>query len=150
MPCPLCADAGPPDRIVVRTPRWRLVHAPYPVVVPGKLYLTLERHAESLSELTTDEAAELAQLVPAIVRALEDEVAPERVHVGSYGEELRHVHLHVTPRTRRLPRGNVPAALAQDALALLVRLRVRRAVPPPEVDALVARLRTRVQTRRSP
>jgi diadenosine tetraphosphate (Ap4A) HIT family hydrolase len=127
-----------------------VVHTPDPVVLAGKLFVTLERHAESLSELTADEAAELAPLLPAVVGALEDELAPERVHVGSYGEELAHVHLHVTPRTRRLPRGNVPASLTQDALALLVRLRVRRAAPPAEVDALAERLRDRVETRRSP
>lgn len=150
MTCPLCGDAGPPSRLILRTPLWRVVHTPDPVVLAGKLFVTLERHAESLSGLTAAEAAELGALVPAVVGALEDELAPERVHVGSYGEQLPHVHVHVTPRTRRLPRGNVPAGLALEILGFLVRLRVRRAVPRAAIDELVIRLRNRVETRRSP
>lgn len=149
MTCPLCGDAGPPSRLILRTPLWRVVHTPDPVVLAGKLFVTLEPRGVA-ERVTAAEAAELGALVPAVVGALEDELAPERVHVGSYGEQLPHVHVHVTPRTRRLPRGNVPAGLALEILGLLVRQRVRRAVPRAAIDELVIRLRNRVETRRSP
>jgi diadenosine tetraphosphate (Ap4A) HIT family hydrolase len=122
------------------------VHEPHGGVLLGKLYVTLQRHAESLGELDEVEVAELGPLVRAVVAALEAERAPARVHLGSYGEEVRHVHLHVTPRPAAWPRGNVPAALTQAALAALVRLRLRRPVEAAAVDDVVAGLRTRLAT----
>jgi diadenosine tetraphosphate (Ap4A) HIT family hydrolase len=144
MTCELCTTPPSDDRLIFRSDLWRVVHAPDPVVLLGKLYVTLERHAESLGQLTADEATELGRLLQRVVAALDAELHPPRVHVGCYLEEVRHVHLHVTPRTRALPRGNAPAAIAQVVLDALMRVHLRRPVPPPSVDDLVERLRRRL------
>jgi diadenosine tetraphosphate (Ap4A) HIT family hydrolase len=142
--CPLCDDRGPPARVVVDGSHWRVVHEPDPVVLAGKLYVTLQRHAESLSALTDDEAAALGPLLTNVVAALEAELSPKRVHVGSYGEQVRHVHVHVTPRPARLPPGNAATSIAQDVLRLLTRLGLRRSAKTDDIDALVERLRGRL------
>jgi diadenosine tetraphosphate (Ap4A) HIT family hydrolase len=142
--CPLCGtDAVPASRLIHGDRLWRVVHEPDPVVVPGKLYVTLQRHAESPAELTDDEAAALGPLLARVVAAVERETGAPRVHVGSYGEQVRHVHFHVTPRPAHWPKGNAPMTMASDLVSLLVRLRLRRPVPPADVDDLVDRLRRR-------
>ena len=143
--CPVCELSLVEARVVLQTPRWRVVHDSDPVVVVGKLFVTLQRHAESLADLSDAEAAELGPLLRVVVGALSDELRPRRVHVGSYGESVPHVHFHVTPRHPWLPRGNVPTSVAVDMLSLLVRVRLRRPAVSSEVDALVARLRAGLQ-----
>ena len=127
MSCPLCDVPPDPSTVLVDGPRWRVVGVPLEAddAIRAKRYVTLVRHAESLAELTDEEAAELGPLLQRVVDELERTEQPARVHVGSYGEEVRHVHFHVTPRPSRYPRGNVPFALAQDAVGLARRLRRR-------------------------
>ena len=147
--CAACASP-PAARVVHDGDWWRVVHESDPVVVPGKLYVTLQRHAESLADLTPEESASLGPLLARVVAAVEQHTDAARVHVGSYGEQVRHVHFHVTPRGPRLPRGNAPAAIAQDVLGLLVRLRLRRPARPADVDALVGRLASSIAGDPSP
>jgi diadenosine tetraphosphate (Ap4A) HIT family hydrolase len=132
-------------RAVFVGPEWRVVHEPDPVIVPGKLYVTLQRHAESLGELSESEAQTIGPLLTACVDALTDELGAVRVHVGSYGEQLRHVHFHVTPRTSG-PRGNAAFSLWQDWRRLLIRVRLAKPADSRAVDVLVDALKERLRS----
>ena len=80
---------------------WLVSHHTGPHTDPGELIVLLRRHAESLAELTAEEAAALGPVLRAAVAAVERVVKPERTYVASYSERVRHVHFFVLPRTRR-------------------------------------------------
>lgn len=62
--CDLVArrDAGeaPPWDSILRTPHWDVVHA-YGTSLEGWIVLVARRHLTAVAELSTDEAAELAE-----------------------------------------------------------------------------------------
>jgi len=76
--------------------------------MPGQGFIVLKRHCEDVGALTAEEAATLGEVMRRAAVAFTQVLAPERVHFGLYAEEVRHVHLHVLPRTRDLPAGNIP------------------------------------------
>lgn len=123
--CSICDEiAGrivPPGGVVYRNDWWEVGHHLGPETDPGELIVKLRRHAESLAELTAQEAAAMGPVLRAAVAAIERVVRPERVYVASYGERVRHVHFFLLPRTTSLPAGHVTSDLYRRARTLLRR-----------------------------
>ena len=142
---PLVPDAGGGDRAARRDPLQRAalggVPARPPPLVPGQGFIVLRRHCEDVAQLTDDEAASLGAVMRATARAYAQALAPERVHFGLYGEGVRHIHLHVLPRTRALPAGNIPLTVLGQWYELLHRLRLRRPYGGAAVERAAAALR---------
>jgi diadenosine tetraphosphate (Ap4A) HIT family hydrolase len=90
----------PPGGRIHEGDQWIVDHSLSPVRLKGWLLLKPKRHVEAFADLTLDEAAALGPLAAAVAAALTRAVAPERVYVCSFGEEVRHVHIHVVPRYR--------------------------------------------------
>jgi diadenosine tetraphosphate (Ap4A) HIT family hydrolase len=82
---------------------WHVDHAISPPFAPGWLIVKPKRHVESVGELTADEAQRLGPLLQRVCAAVERALGAERVYVCSFGEEVRHVHFHVVPRTAEMP-----------------------------------------------
>lgn len=78
---------------------WRIAHA-FNAARVGWLVLVLRRHAESLSALTSAEAAVFGRLVPAASRALEAELGVPKAYVLFLAEleQFHHVHVHIVAR----------------------------------------------------
>lgn len=66
----------------------------------GKCLLVLNRHAESVAELTAEEWAQLHQDVREVTRALDTLFAPDLYNYAFLMNLDAHVHLHVVPRYR--------------------------------------------------
>ena len=62
-------------------------------------------------------------------------------YFGLYAEGVRHLHLHVLPRTYALPAGNIPTTLLGVWYALLQRLRLRQAYGDDQVVQVAGMLR---------
>lgn len=82
---------------------WHVDHAIEPPFARGWLIVKPHRHVESLGELSPAEAVALGPLLRRLTRAVERALNAERVYVCTFGEMVRHVHLHVVPRTAEMP-----------------------------------------------
>lgn len=137
----LAGEIAPPGGILYSAPHWAVFLRARPPLVPGQGFIVLRRHCEDVAQLTDDEAASLGAVMRATARAYAQALAPERVHFGLYGEGVRHIHLHVLPRTRALPAGNIPLTVLGQWYELLHRLRLRRPYGGAAVERAAAALR---------
>ena len=123
--CSVCAEVAgriqSPGGVVFQDDWWMVAHHTGRWTDPGELIVKVRRHCESLSELTTAEAAALGPLLRTAVGAIERVVRPERVYVASWNERVRHVHFFLLPRTRSLPAGHVTSDLYRRGRTLLRR-----------------------------
>ncbi|MBD2167951.1 HIT family protein [Calothrix membranacea FACHB-236] len=96
---------------------WIVEHSLSPVLLSGYLIIKLKRHCENLADLTLEEANALGPIIQKTCLALSRLMKPAKIHVCSWGEEVKHIHFHVIPRNEDMPVGN---------LKLLIYLRVKK------------------------
>lgn len=137
--CLACrANAGelhPPGGVIFDDGLWRVEHMLMPARLPGWLTVKPLRHIESLAALTPAEAAALGPLLARVTGALESVTGAERVYSLLLAETVRHIHVHLIPRTAAVPeerRGlaifSLPATAPEErcaAIALAVAERLR-------------------------
>lgn len=90
-----------PGGIILETKYWSCDHA-FDVPLPGFLILKTNRHTESITKLTADEARELGLLLLKITKVIDTVLKPERIYVLRFGEVVRHVHFWLLPRTKEV------------------------------------------------
>ncbi len=101
--CYSCEQASltelPPRERIYDDGLWRIAHA-FNAARLGWLVLVLRRHAQSLGELSPEEAGVFGRLVPAASRALEAELGVSKAYVMFLAEleRFEHVHVHVVAR----------------------------------------------------
>lgn len=137
----LAGAVAPPGGVVYDTPHWAVFLRSRPLLVPGQGFIVLRRHCEDIAALTDDEAASLGVVVRQVAAAYNAVLAPERVHIGLYGEGVRHIHLHVMPRMRGMPEGNIPLTLLGQWYELLQRLGLRHGYTDATVAEVAVALR---------
>jgi diadenosine tetraphosphate (Ap4A) HIT family hydrolase len=135
----------PPGGILYTNPYWLVCLRAKPLLIPGQGVIILKRHCEHLSELTDEELTTLGPTLKQTTQVLTTVLKPVRVHIGLYAEEVRHLHLHVLPRTQHLPAGNIPVTLLELWYRLLARAGIRPPYPDAEVEGVAARLRAEFQ-----
>ena len=89
---------------IYQTGFWDVVHA-YNSALPGWLVLVVQRHIESLDELTEQEAAELGPLIRRVSLSLKSVVGCTKTYVIQFAEARQHphVHFHIVPRMADQP-----------------------------------------------
>ncbi len=87
-----------------QTEFWDVVHA-YNSALPGWLVLVVQRHIESLDELTEQEAAELGPLIRRVSLSLKSVVGCTKTYAIQFAEARQHphVHFHIVPRMADQP-----------------------------------------------
>jgi histidine triad (HIT) family protein len=88
----------PPGGVIYEDEHWVVDHSISPVRLKGWLIMKPKRHVEDFADLAPEEAAGFGPLSRSAAAAVRDALRPERVYVCSFGEEWRHVHVHVVPR----------------------------------------------------
>jgi diadenosine tetraphosphate (Ap4A) HIT family hydrolase len=88
----------PPGGVIYEDEHWVVDHSISPVALKGWLIVKPRRHVENFGELDADEAARFGPVSRSAAAAVQAALGPERVYVCSFGEEWRHVHVHVVPR----------------------------------------------------
>jgi diadenosine tetraphosphate (Ap4A) HIT family hydrolase len=94
----LAGRIEPPGGTIYEDEGWVVDHSISPVALRGWLIVKPRRHVENLGELTDAEAAHSGPILRSAAAAVQNALAAERVYVCSFGEEWRHVHIHVVPR----------------------------------------------------
>lgn len=89
---------------IYQTGFWDVVHA-YNSALPGWLVLVVQRHIESLDELTEQEAAELGPLIRRVSLSLKNVIGCTKTYVIQFAEARQHphVHFHIVPRMADQP-----------------------------------------------
>ena len=93
------AQLLPPRENALRTAHWRVAHA-FNTALPGWLVIVASRHITSLTELSSEAAAELGRLQWAFSVALAKVVGCDKTYVMQFSEAdgFAHLHVHVVPR----------------------------------------------------
>ena len=143
--CVICRTVNglltPLGGIVYESAHWMFYVRAQPLLVAGQGFIALKRHCDDVADLYDEEAHDLGIMMRRVSAALNDTIVPARVHMAVYAEEVRHLHLHVTPRMPYHPRGNIRITALMQWYALLYWLGLRAAVPDVAVIALAAQLR---------
>ena len=140
----------PPCGIMFEGEYWIFVLRENPLLVAGQGLILLKRHCESMAELTMAEATELGSVMQIVNGVLTEVVGAEKVHFGLYAEEVKHLHLHVTPRTATLPKGNIPLMFLAVWYRIMTRLRLRKAMDGRSSIDVASRLHHSFVRRSSP
>lgn len=130
----------PPGGILFEGEYWIFFLRDKPLLVVGQGFIVLKRHCENMRDLTMAEAAELGAVIQTVSGVLTEVIGAEKVHFGLYAEDVKHLHLHVTPRTATLPAGNIPLTLLAVWYGLLARVGLRKAVDARIVIDVASRL----------
>lgn len=93
--CPLCEAPG--GRVVVQSPRWRLVHAQEPGF-PGFYRVIWEQHVREFSQLVAADRQSCMDVVVAVEDALLRHLQPTKVNIAALGNAVPHLHWHVIAR----------------------------------------------------
>ena len=88
----------PPGGVIYEDELWVVDHSISPVALKGWLIVKPRRHVENFGELTDEEATRFGPISRTAAAAVQNALRPDRVYVCSFGEEWRHVHVHVVPR----------------------------------------------------
>lgn len=94
----LAGRIEPPGGTIYEEEGWVVDHSISPVALTGWLIVKPRRHVENIGDLTEDEAARFGPISRSAAAAVQKALGAERVYVCSFGEEWRHVHVHVVPR----------------------------------------------------
>jgi diadenosine tetraphosphate (Ap4A) HIT family hydrolase len=94
----LAGRIEPPGGTIYEDEGWVVDHSISPVALRGWLIVKPRRHVENFGELTDEEAVRFGPISRSAAAAVQKGLGAERVYVCSFGEEWRHVHVHVVPR----------------------------------------------------
>lgn len=95
--CGLCAPSLGP--IVMESTSWKLIVNLNQNLL-GKCFLTLNRHAESVSDLSETEWIDLHRQLKRTTKALTEAFAPAHFNYAFLQNQDKHVHFHVIPPIR--------------------------------------------------
>ncbi len=96
-----------PGGVVYEDNYWVVRNPLSPLVLPGYLILRLKRHCEQLADLTPEETATLGPTLQKTCKAIMHVVHPVKIYVGSFGEDVAHIHFHIIPRMHDMPMGSI-------------------------------------------
>lgn len=137
----LRGEIQPPGGLLIENACWVFFLRSRPLLMAGQGFIVLKRHIENVADLTFEEQQMLGVIMAKTARALDVVLRPEKTHFGLYGEDVKHIHLHVTPRISTLPAGNIPLVALSVWRGLLVDWKLRRSIADVEVEAVAARLK---------
>lgn len=83
----------------VETKNYLISHAPVEAGIFGYLYIEPLRHVEHWYDLSSCELNELTKIITILEKFLTEYIDAERVYVVTISEVVRHLHVHIIPRS---------------------------------------------------
>ncbi len=93
--CPLCEGEG--GRLVLRTPRFRVIHAAE-TGFPGFYRLVWNDHVAEFSDLSAADRTACMEAVAAIEQAMREHLGSAKVNLAALGNMVPHLHWHLVAR----------------------------------------------------
>ena len=127
---------------IYQTEFWDVAHA-FNTALPGWLVLVLQRHIESLDELTDQEAVELGPLIRRVSLSLKTVVGCVKTYVIQFAEheDHPHVHFHIVPRM-----ANQPADRRSTQVFAYLGVSQEESVSEDQMDEIGGRIRKHLQS----
>ena len=97
-----------PGGIIYEDAFWLIAMGFKPLRSPFYPFIILKRHCEHMHELSTQEAISLGETMKLTAQVAMDVIKPAKVHFAIYAEQVKHLHVHVTPRMPSMPAVNKP------------------------------------------
>lgn len=132
-----------PGGVIYQDNYWVVEHSLSPVLVRGYLIIKLKRHCEHLAELTPEESRACG-IIQSTCLALSKVIKPDKIHVCSWGEEVKHIHFHVIPRTRDMPVGNLKLLIYLPMKKIFNQLGLNKWVTDEEAAAVAVKVRQEI------
>jgi diadenosine tetraphosphate (Ap4A) HIT family hydrolase len=102
--CAICNNiAAASDGYLFETDQWLLRHSSE-TNIEGYLILEARRHILDLSQASEKEIASYGPMLALATRAIRRVVAPEKVYTFTLAEAVPHLHVHLIPRGKDMPR----------------------------------------------
>lgn len=93
-------EAAPPGGYVYEDEHWMVCHAPVDKAPLGTLFIESRRHFLDYSEMTSEEAMSLGNLLKKVYSALKKHTQAERIYQLSTMEGQPHYHCWLVPRRK--------------------------------------------------
>jgi len=135
----------PPAGIIYENVYWLFALKANPLLIAGEGVIILKRHCEDFNALTVDELHSMSDIMQRVSKAYELVLQPEKIHFGLYGEGVKHIHWHVTPRTSQLPPSHIRIIYLMLWYRILRALRVKSTIPKTHIENIGNKLRQRIQ-----
>ncbi|MCF2649121.1 HIT family protein [Niallia circulans] len=99
--CPLCEKHKNEDipYLVYENEILIVTHGPLDSQILGYFYIVPKRHIENWYELMPEEYKEIGRILSCLSEFLRDELDADRVYTVTISEVVRHLHIHVIPRS---------------------------------------------------
>ncbi|MBD2451277.1 HIT family protein [Nostoc sp. FACHB-152] len=147
LPCDvLKGKLNAPGGIIYQDDYWIVEHSLSPVLLRGYLIIKLKRHCEHLADLTPEEAISLGAVMQNTCLALSLVIKPAKIHVCSWGEQVKHIHFHVIPRTANMPVGNLKLLIYLRFKKIFNQIGLGRWVSDQEAAEVAAKIRQEMVT----
>ncbi len=144
--CISCAtvsgEFAPPGGIIYEDDYWIFALRAKPLLRAGSGFLILKRHCEDFNDLSIEELHTLSENMQRISKTYTQVLQAEKTHFALYGEGVKHIHMHIFPRTSDLPAGNIPLTYMNTWYSLLNRIGLKRPIPDEQVAAIADKLRS--------
>jgi diadenosine tetraphosphate (Ap4A) HIT family hydrolase len=131
----------PPGGILYDDSHWVVFLRARPLLVPGQGFIVLKRHCEHLSELTPAELGALGPVLRHTQCAYDLVLQPAKLYFGLYGEGVKHLHWHITPRLPSMPAGNIPLTFLHVWVGTLAAMQLKRPFSAAIVAEVAEQLR---------
>ncbi|MEM7530997.1 MAG: HIT family protein [Chloroflexota bacterium] len=131
--------------IIYEDAYWMVAMGIKPLRSPYYPFIILKRHCEHIHELSQEESVALGLLMQRIAQVLMDTAQPAKVHFGIYAEQVKHIHVHVTPRMPSMPAGNKPNQKINRLYEWLAKRGMKQPIPDEMVAEAAEKMRMRFQ-----
>lgn len=141
--CPCCdvlnGQMKPPGGVVYENDFWLVTHSLDADLQPGRLMIFLKRHCDHFARLTQEEASTLGQVIANTAFALLQVFKPSSTYVIYFGEQIKHLHFYIMPRTSEMP-----AFSYSHLVAYLQKLGLKKTYTGEEIVFFADQLRARL------
>jgi diadenosine tetraphosphate (Ap4A) HIT family hydrolase len=95
MDCELCNNTG--GELLWRDEHCRVIHVSEPGY-PGFCRVVWEAHVKEMTDLSDEDRLHLMEVVFAVESVMRELLAPHKINLASFGNQVPHLHWHLIPR----------------------------------------------------
>jgi diadenosine tetraphosphate (Ap4A) HIT family hydrolase len=99
--CPICTKHNGNEAPLYEGENWVVYPGDFHSQIPGYIYLEPKQHIENWKDFSTAELAEMGSMIKDVEVTLNRVIDLERLYTVTISEQVRHIHLHLIPRTTK-------------------------------------------------
>ena len=109
--CPLCAPEE--EHVIVANDKFRIIRVKDPEF-PGYFRLIWQDHVKEVSDLDPGDRLVMWDALTRLEEAVIEAMHPEKVNWAQFGTMVPHLHWHLIPRSRTMPRSRTATGVREE------------------------------------